>query len=39
MNKQELMKEVRERSDIGISYAKMQLDFIKWLAKKGKIIK
>ena len=35
--KKELMVEVKNRSKIGIAYAKMQLGFIKWLLKQSGI--
>ena len=38
LTKTELMEEVKKRSPIGIAYAQMQLDFIKWLAQQSKII-
>ena len=36
-NKEELLKEVQERTEIGRAYAEMQLGFIKWLAKQSKL--
>lgn len=35
--KKELLVEVRGRTEMGCSYAKMQLGFIKWLLKQSKI--
>lgn len=36
--KRELIVEVKNRTEIGFSYAKMQLGFIKWLLKQSRII-
>lgn len=36
--KEQLLQEVRKRSEVGKAYAKMQLEFIKWLAKQSKIV-
>jgi len=36
-NKQELLLEVQNKSDIGRSYVEMQIEFIKWLIKQSKI--
>ena len=36
--KRELMEEVKHRTEVGKVYAEMQLDFIKWIAKQGKIV-
>lgn len=33
MNKAELIKEVKNRTEIGKTIARSQLEFIKWLAK------
>ena len=37
LNKEELLKEVQKRTEIGKAYAEMQLGFIKWLAKQSKL--
>ena len=37
LNKEELLKEVQERTEIGKAYAEMQLGFIRWLAKQSKL--
>lgn len=37
LNKEELLKEVQGRTEIGKAYAEMQLGFIKWLAKQSKL--
>jgi len=37
MDKEEIKEEVNKRSSIGKSYAKMQLGFIKWLAKQSRV--
>ena len=34
MNKEQLLKEVRNRTDIGRAYAKSQILFMKWLVKE-----
>lgn len=36
--KQQLLQEIKNKSDVGEFYVKMQTDMIKWLAKQGKII-
>ena len=36
--KQELILEVQNKSNIGIAYAEMQIEFIKWLIKQSKVI-
>lgn len=36
--KEQLLEEVRKKSEVGEAYVKMQLDFIKWLAKQSKIV-
>jgi len=36
--KRELIEQVKRRTEIGEAYAKMQLEFIKWLAKQSKIV-
>lgn len=34
MNKKELLKEIKNRTEIGKAYARMQLNFIKWMSKR-----
>ena len=36
--KQQLLKEIKDQSDVGEFYVKMQIDLIKWLAKQSKIV-
>jgi len=36
--KQQLLREIKNQSEVGEFYVKMQVDLIKWLAKQGKII-
>lgn len=38
LTKRDLMKQVNERTEIGISYASMQLRFIKWLLQESRIV-
>lgn len=38
LTKKDILIEVRMRSEIGYSYAKMQLGFIKWLFQESKIV-
>lgn len=35
--KQELLYEVQNKTEIGIAYAEMQIEFIKWLMKQSKV--
>lgn len=36
--KQQLLKEINDKSDVGEFYVKMQVDLIRWLAKQSKIV-
>lgn len=38
LTKRDLVQEVRNKTEIGISYASMQLRFIKWLLQESRII-
>jgi len=38
LTKKELINEIKKRSEVGIAYAEMQLDFIRWLIKQSKIV-
>ncbi|MDZ4226634.1 MAG: hypothetical protein U1B79_00820 [Candidatus Pacearchaeota archaeon] len=38
LTKRQLIKEVNDRSEIGIAYASMQLRFIRWLLQESKIV-
>ena len=36
--KKQLLQEIRNKSEVGEFYVRMQIDLIKWLAKQSKII-
>lgn len=36
-DKEELLIEVKKRSEVGVAYVEMQMEFIKWLVKQSKV--
>jgi len=37
-NKQELLLEVQNKSEVGRAYVEMQMEFIKWLVKQSRVV-